>query len=228
MKTSAKNSFLLCVLFAFLLCCSPSERGVIVLCAGDSLTESSYPRFLKNILNTAGIRAKVLNFGRPGNTTGEYLSYLINNKESLAGKHPDIVCLLLGTNDIRNDHDNTSTDSVYSNLKEILSIFSQFKDPDGNKTQILLSTIPPIPDGVPFPFNSESQERALYEINPLILKIGQEEKLPVVDNTSVFLEEPNLLPEVHPTEEGYRRLAQNWFEALRPFLKDRKPEPLNP
>ena len=219
MKTSTGKALALFILFALLPACSPSQRGVIVLCAGDSLTESPYPKFLENILNTAGIRAKVFNFGRSGTTTGEYLSYLLENKEFLAGKHPDIVCLLLGTNDVRNDHDNTSSDLVYSNLKDIIAIFSRFKDPDGNKTRILLSTIPPIPDGVPFPFNSESQERVLHEINPLILKIGKEENLPVVDNTSLFLKEPHLLPEVHPTEEGYRRLAQNWFEALKPHLK---------
>lgn len=219
MKIGTGKAFVLFILFALLPACSPSQRGVIVLCAGDSLTESSYPKFLKNILNTAGIRAKVLNYGRSGNTTGEYLSYLLDNKESLSEKHPDIVCLLLGTNDVRNDQDNTSSSLVYSNLKDILAIFSQFKDPDGNKTRILLSTIPPIPDGVPFPFNTESQERTLHEINPLILQIGKEENLTVVDNTSLFLKEPGLLPEVHPTEEGYRRLAQNWFEALRPLIK---------
>ncbi len=219
MKISTGKTFALFILFALLLTCSPSQRGVIVLCAGDSLTESPYPRFLKNILSTAGIRAKILNYGRSGNTTGEYLSYLLNNKESLAEKHPDIICLLLGTNDVRNDHDRTSSDLVYSNLKTILAIFSKFKDLDGNKTQILLSTIPPIPDGVPFPFTIESQERVVNEINPLIVKIGKEENLPVVDNTTLFLKEPGLLPEVHPTEEGYRRLAQNWFEALRPLIK---------
>lgn len=219
MKTSTGKFLILLILFAFFLFCSPSQRGVIVLCAGDSLTESPYPRLLKDILISEGIRVKVLNFGRSGNTTGEYLSFLRHNRESLSKKHPDIVCLLLGTNDVRNDHDNTSSDLVYANLRDILSIFYQFKDPDGKKTRILLSTIPPIPDGVPFPFNTESQQRVFNEINPLILKIGREENLPVVDNTSLFLLEPELLPEVHPTEEGYRRLAFNWFEALKPHLK---------
>ncbi len=219
MKRSAGKSIVLMILLAFFLFCSSSQRGVIVLCAGDSLTESPYPRFLKNNLTAVGIRAKVLNFGRPGNTTGEYLNYLLNNRESLAQKHPDFVCLLLGTNDVRNDHDNTSSDFVYANLKDILEIFSQFKDPDGKRTRILLSTIPPIPDGVPFPFSTQSQERVINDINPLILKIGKEENLQVVDNTSLFFKNPDLLPEVHPTEEGYRQLAQNWFEAILPLTK---------
>ncbi len=219
MKIGAGKSFTLFILYAFLLTCSPSQRGVIVLCAGDSLTESSYPKFLKNILISEGTRAKILNFGRRGNTTGEYLNYLLNNKESLAKKHPDIVCLLLGTNDVRNDHDRTSNEQFYTNMKDIIAIFSQFKDPNGKKTRILLSTIPPIPEEVSFPFSPESQERVINEINPLILKIGKEENLPVVDNTTLFLKEPGLLPEVHPTEEGYRRLAHNWFKALQPLIK---------
>lgn len=219
MKIGAGKSFTLFILYAFLLTCSPSQRGVIVLCAGDSLTESSYPKFLKNILISEGTRAKILNFGRSGNTTGEYLNYLLNNKESLAKKHPDIVCLLLGTNDVRNDHDRTSSEQFYTNMKDIIAIFSQFKDPNGKKTRILLSTIPPIPEEVSFPFSPESQERVVNEINPLILKIGKEENLPVVDNTTLFLKEPGLLPEVHPTEEGYRRLAHNWFKALQPLIK---------
>ncbi len=219
MKIGAGKSFTLFILYAFLLTCSPSQRGVIVLCAGDSLTESSYPKFLKNILISEGTRAKILNFGRRGNTTGEYLNYLLNNKESLAKKHPDIVCLLLGTNDVRNDHDRTSNEQFYTNMKDIIAIFSQFKDPNGKKTRILLSTIPPIPEEVSFPFSPESQERVVNEINPLILKIGKEENLPVVDNTTLFLKEPGLLPEVHPTEEGYRRLAHNWFKALQPLIK---------
>lgn len=219
MKKGSRQSLILFLFFVFLLDCSSSQRGVIVLCAGDSLTESPYPQFLKDILVREGIRAKVLNYGRSGHTTGEYLSYLQKNKDFLAEKHPDIVCLLLGTNDVRVDHDNIISDAVYSNLKDIIAILSQFRDPEGRKTRILLSTIPPIPDNVPFPFTAESRERVINEINPLILKIGKEENLPVVDNTTIFLKEPGLLPEVHPTEEGYRRLALNWFEALQSTIR---------
>ena len=208
--------FLFLILY---LSCSSSQRGVIVLCAGDSLTESLYPRFLKKFFISEGIRAKVFNYGQRGHTTGEYLDYLQKNRESLAEEHPDFICILLGTNDVRNDHDRTSKEQFYTNMKDIIAIFSQFKDPDGKKSRILLSTIPPIPAGVSFPFSPESQERVTSEINPLILKIGKEEKLPVVDNTTFFINEPGLLPEVHPTEEGYGRLAQNWFKALQPLIK---------
>ncbi len=212
--------FITFFLFFFLyLSCSSSQRGVIVLCAGDSLTESPYPGFLNKFFISEGIRAKVFNYGQSGHTTGEYLGYLQKNRESLASAHPDFICILLGTNDVRNDHDRTSKEQFYTNMKDIIAIFSRFKDPDGKKSRILLSTIPPIPKDVPFPFSPESQERVSREINPLILKIGKEENLPVVDNTTLFINEPGLLPEVHPTEEGYRSLAQNWFKALLPLMK---------
>ncbi len=219
MKTRTACFITFFLLLFLYLSCSSSQRGVIVLCAGDSLTESPYPRFLKKFFISEGIRAKVFNYGQSGHTTGEYLDYLQKNKEPLASAHPDFICILLGTNDVRNDHDRTSKEQFYSNMKDIICIFSQFKDPDGKNSRILLSTIPPIPEDVPFPFSPESQSRVSREINPLILKIGKEENLPVVDNTTLFINEPNLLPEVHPNEEGYRLMAQNWFKALQLLIK---------
>ena len=219
MKTRTACFLTFFFLLFLYLSCSSSQRGVIVLCAGDSLTESPYPRFLKKIFISEGIQAKVVNYGQNGHTTGEYLGYLQKNREFLAEEHPDFICILLGTNDVRNDHDSTSKEQFYTNMKDIIAIFSQFKDPDGKKSRILLSTIPPIPEDVPFPFSPESQDRVTSEINPLILKIGKEENLPVVDNTTLFINEPGLLPEVHPTEEGYRRMAHSWFKDLQPLIK---------
>jgi len=41
-----------------------------------------------------------------------------------------------------------------------------------------------------------------------------EEKLILVDNFSIFLENPHFLPEVHPTDQGYEAMAKNWHNAL--------------
>jgi lysophospholipase L1-like esterase len=56
------------------------------------------------------------------------------------------------------------------------------------------------------------------EINPLIQKIAAEEQLALVDNYGPFLRSPELLPDVHPSSAGYRQLAQNWLDALKPLL----------
>jgi len=216
MKTS-RIKYLLPIFFLIFSCSAPT-KGVIIFCAGDSITEAAYPNFLQKILNKEKIKAKVLNYGRSGNTTGEYLNFLKNNKNTLAEKHPDFILLQLGTNDVRIDHDSTSGEKFYSNMKKILKIFQRFKNSSGKKTKILLATIPPIPEASLSPFSPKSAGRVTEEINPLIKKISAEEKIDLVDNYTLFIQSPHLLPEVHPTREGYRVLAQNWFNSLKPML----------
>jgi len=218
MNTPKKIAHSLLIIF-FLVSCSSPPKGIIILCAGDSITEADYPRFLQRILNEEGIKAKVLNYGRSGNTSGEYLRFLKKNKSTLAEEHPDFVLLQLGTNDVRLDHDSTPSDQFGLNMKKIIKIFRTFQNRSGEATRILLSLIPPIPRGSPFPFTDESSARVRDEINPLIQKICSEEKIPLVDNYSFFLKSPHLLPEVHPNKEGCRSLAQNWYNSLKPLLQ---------
>ena len=44
----------------------------------------------------------------------------------------------------------------------------------------------------------------------------------MVDNYRIFEERPDLLPGVHPTTEGFRRMAGNWYETIRKIIKERK------
>lgn len=206
----------LCLLiFALLSSCSSSPKSYIIFCAGDSLTEVGYPRFLKSILKRDGIRAKVSNQGKSGFTSREYLVYLTENRTALAKNQPDFILLQLGTNDVRTDHDHTSADEFYANMKQIIRLFRDFTTRSGKDPHILLATIPPVPDDTPFPFTPVSAERVEQEINPLIQKLAQEEKLSLVDNFSVFLDNPHLLPEVHPSDQGYEAMAKNWHKVLK-------------
>ena len=219
MKTKIHSVFLL---FFFLLAsCSAPPTGIIILCAGDSITAADYPYFLHKMMKKEGIRAKVLNYGRSGFTSGEYLSFLVRKKESLSAERPDFILLQLGTNDVRVDHDSTSREEFYLNMKEIIRIFRGFRNRTRKKSEILLATIPPIPDSSLFPFTSESQARITEEINPFLKKISSEERVVLVDNFNLFIRSPHLLPEVHPSREGYRYLAQNWYNALKPLLSKR-------
>lgn len=198
--------------------CSSPFQGIIVLCAGDSITEASYPRYLQKILNKESIKVKVLNYGLSGYTSSEYLNFLEKNKNKLAAHYPDFVLLQLGTNDVRVDYDSTQAGQFYQNMKKIISIFYEFESHSTRKTRILLATIPPIPEASFYPWTSESRRRVEDEINPLIKKICCEEKLDLVDNYSLFLRFPHLLPEVHPSKDGYKKLAQNWYMVLKPLL----------
>ncbi|MEW5900166.1 MAG: SGNH/GDSL hydrolase family protein [Acidobacteriota bacterium] len=208
---------LLAFLF-FLSSCISRPQGVIILCAGDSLTDSEYPRHLHRLLGREGRSSKVLNYGRKGSTSGEYLRFLQDQQSVLAEKHPDFVLLQLGTNDVRVDGDFATAGEFGRNLGEIITVFGRFTNRRGERTQILLATIPPLPETLAFPFGPQSRERVVAEINPVIRRLAAERQLALVDNFSLFLRFPELLPDVHPTSEGYRRLAENWHEALEPLL----------
>jgi len=211
-KKEAGLILMLGILFCF---CSPSPKNTIILCAGDSITEAGYPRYLQKIFKNEGIKVKILNQGKSGHNSREYLTFLEKNQDALSVSTPDFVLLQLGTNDVRIDHDQTSANDFYNNMKQIISLLRRLKTRAGKKTLILLASIPPIPENIPFPFAPESGKRVEEEINPLIQKIALEEKIPLVDNHSLFLQSPHLLPDIHPSQEGYRSLAQNWFKALK-------------
>jgi len=215
-----KISKFLIIFFLILISgCHANRKTFIIFCAGDSITNSSYPFHLKKILLSSGIKAKVYNFGRNGNNSGQYLRFLIRNKDWMKEKYPDFILLQLGTNDIRMDSDFTPTHRFYLNMKKIISIFKKFKNHEEKNTKILIATIPPLPPEIKFPFTEKSRERIKKEINPTIRKIAVEEDLILVDNYSLFIKNPHLLPNVHPNEEGYKAMAKNWYSELKKLIK---------
>jgi len=204
--------------FFFSFCSSPS-RGVIILCAGDSITAEAYPHFLQQLLNREGIRAKVLNYGRSGNASGEYRRFLEENGAWLKKKRPDFILLQLGTNDVRVDGDHADTDAFAANMKAILEVLGGFSDRTGRPSRVLLATIPLVPANTPLPFSPESSRRVTAEINPAIRSLASAAGIPLVDNHALFAGRPDLLPGIHPSRDGYRLLASNWLAALRPLLR---------
>jgi lysophospholipase L1-like esterase len=204
--------------FFFSFCSSPS-RGVIILCAGDSITAEAYPHFLQQLLNREGIRAKVLNYGRSGNASGEYRRFLEENEAWLKKKQPDFILLQLGTNDVRVDGDHADTAAFAANMKAILAVLGGFNDRTGRPSRVLLATIPPVPANTPLPFSPESSRRVPAEINPAIRALSSAAGIPLVDNHALFAGRPDLLPGIHPSRDGYRLLAANWLAAVRPLLR---------
>jgi len=204
------------ILFSF---CSSKPQGFIFLCVGDSITAADYPRFLQRQFDQDGVLAKVLNYGRSGNTSGEYLAFLEKNASRLAEEHPDFILIQLGTNDLREDLDYTSTTQFSENMKNIIDIFSGFNTRLGKTPQCLIATISPIPDNYSFPFTEDSQRRVKEEINPAIKQIAFDKGLVLVDNYTPLLDQSQYLPEVHPSREGYKQIAKNWHDSLKPLIR---------
>ena len=203
----------------FVSVCASAPRGVVVFCAGDSITAGGYPHFLQRLFNGEGLRARVLNYGRSGFTSGQYLDFLERNTDRLKAERPDFVLIQLGTSDVRVDADHTPTDVYRSQMMKIIAVFRGFRSRSGKAPGILLATIPSVPKETPFPFAPESAERISAEINPVVRSIAAKENLPLVDNFGLFLDRPDLLPDVHPSNDGYRVLAGNWFSALKLLIR---------
>jgi lysophospholipase L1-like esterase len=203
------------VFSALLFSCHKAPRNFIILCAGDSITAQGYPRPLGLLLRKNGIKARVLNFGRSGNTSAEYLGFVKANLGKIGAAFPDIVLIELGTNDVRLDGDRVPTEAFERNLREVVTLFGGLATRTGSRPVLYLATIPPIPEGMVFPFGPESRRRVTEEINPAIRRVAEESGIFLVDNHKVFRAAPGLLPGVHPSPEGYQAMAKNWYEAIR-------------
>ncbi|MGQ9471645.1 MAG: SGNH/GDSL hydrolase family protein [Candidatus Aminicenantales bacterium] len=206
-------------LILLLTACRYHPPSYILLAAGDSLTAEGYPDYLRRLLQEQGYRVKIYNFGRSGYNTSEYLAYLRSKGEEFRALNPDFILVELGTNDVRVDGDHNSSVTYKANMREILRIFSSFKTRWGESSRILLALIPPLPEGVAYPFSPESGVRVEEEINPTLKRLAGELHLSLVDHWQLFMAKPELLPDVHPTEEGYREMARVWAEALLPYLR---------
>ncbi len=200
---------------------SNRESHFDILCVGDSITTSPYGDYTKHLsdfINTKDIKLKVYSGARPGNTTGEYLKYL-KRSNLLKKTTPNYVIVMLGTNDVRKDRDNTPTHKFIKNMKEIIKITKNHKNPDGSKPIIFIATIPPIFNIDLNPFNETSKTRIDKEIVPSIKKIAKEEKINLIDIYTFFKNKPELLPGIHPNQDGYYSIAKFIFKNILPYIK---------
>jgi lysophospholipase L1-like esterase len=189
----------------------------VILCAGDSITAASYPKHLKALLARDGLPVQVINAGVRGDSSAEYIRFL-ERSQIIERTDPDWVLLQLGTNDLRIDSHATTTEQFRKNLEAILNRIAQHRNHDGSSPQIILATIPPIPVEVRWHFNAGSRVRVEAEINPAIRDIARQRELILADNHALFAGRPELLPEIHPSEKGYRMLAEAWHRILAPLL----------
>ncbi len=121
---------------------------------------------------------------------------------------PKIILLLIGTNDIEQNFDVPNAPNRLSALVD--QIFSRIPD-----ATILVASIPPINDPKLNPQVNTYNATIQGMVNQ---KISQGKKAVFVDVYSVitFKDIPDT---VHPTLEGYNKIAQAWFDKLLPLLQ---------
>ena len=197
-----------------------------LLCIGDSVTESeygSYTGYLETFFKKAEFRVRVYSRAKPGNTSGEYLKYL-EESNLIKEINPDITVIMLGTNDVRTDSDNTSVENFKKNMSKIIKTVKRHKNPDGSKTNIFIATVPPIFKIDLRVFNQYSKARIKEEINPAIKELAKQEGIILLNINGLFLKNPHLLPGIHPNKEGYLQIAKFIFKKVLSYIKGSPPE----
>ena len=122
----------------------------------------------------------------------------------LDDSQPDVVLLTIGTNDILRDDNIEEAPSRLNDLIDQITSHS----PD---TQVIVSSIPPIT-------RTEEQQQQVIEFNSYIpgivdSKVEQGKNVYFVDTYS-DLTFDDLEDGVHPTQEGYNKVANSWYDGI--------------
>ena len=192
-----------------------------VACVGDSITygcgvkhwsKNAYPAVLGRLL---GKDDCVINFGYSARTASLKGDYPYENddlyRQSLDFQ-PDVVVLMLGTNDSK-PYNWQGAQSYTEDCRRLIRAYQDLP----SHPQIFLVTPPPAwsLNGKPVQYDISAQVIE-QEIRPALIALAQEEELPLIDVFSVFSGHPELFPDgVHPNAEGARLLAETVYEAIR-------------
>ncbi len=182
-------------------------RSIRVACVGDSITElSTYPTDLQELL---GSTYYVREFGVAGTTvlTGTYHPYIYQNRFQASKVFlPDIVVIMLGTNDARVD-----------NYQYIVNFTADYKQLIGelqaleSNPRIILVKPPPI-----FENNLDLRNENLLEgIIPGIEQVAEELALTLIDAYMPLDGHPEYFVDgVHPNYDGASIIAGEVYKAF--------------
>jgi lysophospholipase L1-like esterase len=165
-------------------------------------TSNNYPNILQGQLRALNPAWRVVNRGVPGERTSEGVRRL---PSILKADQPGFILIMEGTNDASAE---LRPDLIVGNLEAMVLAAK------GNKTIPVLGTIPPN-------FRNDPQAQDIIsKANPQIRTIAQVQQIVLAEifdgmnDRSLFGQSPDRDP-LHPNEEGYRVMANIWFEAMK-------------
>lgn len=185
-----------------------ASGGIVrVACVGDSITAfSGYPTDLQALLGNGSL---VGNFGVSGSTVslGSIEPYMHENATAVAASfQPNIVVILLGTNDARADV-YPYTGNFTADYKLLISQFQQQE----SHPKIYLAIPPPVYENS----INISSSHLTEDIIPLVRQVAQENGLPLIDTYTPLLNHPDYFVDgVHPNPTGAQVIAQTIYQAI--------------
>jgi acyl-CoA thioesterase-1 len=216
-----KSLILSVSMMVFMLGCGsdvniPSKDDpILVACVGDSITEGvgvedpsveSYPAQLNDLI---GDTWDVSNFGHESATAIKEgsVSYW-NTNEYVASQQlqPDIVVIMLGTNDMR-DVNIENTDLFVEDYSELIESYKA------------LSSAPTVYICLPPPSYDDAygitNERITEVLIPMLIEVANENNVGVIDVYSALENREDLFPDtLHPNAEGAGIIAQTVYSVI--------------
>lgn len=212
----AKTGFasLLClVLFA----CRAEPPSLVLCCAGDSIMRPMPPYF-RQLLHSPERRLVLHEWAQGGLSTSTYLGFYGEIAASRRRVRPHAILLQIGTNDVRPILEGRCTVADFeSNLSTILGEFGKYRSPAGNRSALLVATVPLFSAAAA---DAAGNSLVVSRLNPAVRKAARAAGAEVVDNFEILKNEPGLYdPDgVHPNPLGEAALARSWARSLRALL----------
>jgi acyl-CoA thioesterase I len=211
MKVLAFGSLIItllsCIMVFSVATTNCAAKQIRVACVGDSITEGSgYPNKLNLLL---GSNYLVGNFGVSGSTVSldSKKPYLNEHKfQEAMNFHPDIVVMMLGTNDA-NPEISPNEDSFETDYSQLITDFEHL---DGRQL-IWIVKSPPI-------FANNSSYNNTYLESTVLLEIdelAEQMSLPTVDVYSALGNHSDCFMDgVHPNSDGAALIASDIYDAI--------------
>lgn len=175
-------------------------------CVGDSLTGSPgcWPEPVARLL---GPRWEVQNFGLGGGTIlsfGDY-PYLSLTLPDVLAYAPDVVVVLLGTNDSKPRHWYYQKEVA----RDYRQLLAELKGLESSPR--IWGCLPP----PAFPGQWGIDDQRLREMQPLIRRVARKMGVPLIDLYTPFVGRPERFPDqIHPDEEASQEIAWYIYHAL--------------
>ena len=189
--------------------------GASITFGVGSSTGNGYRENLRQKLQQAGVSIDYVGSQSSGNSTdreneghpGWRIDEVANQTDSWMSTYaPDVILLNVGTNDINQDYDLPNAPNRLAALIDKISA-------DRPTAQIMVSTLVPSGD----PGRNVKVDAFNADVRTLVAQKGGRVHLvdvnravPVSDLTS---------DKIHPNDAGFAKMADSWFQALRPLLR---------
>jgi acyl-CoA thioesterase-1 len=200
-----------CVFLLFLLW--NCEKSHVIVCFGDSLTagkgaerSEAWPALIQK-----RIKAGVINAGKDGDSTLDALARI----EEVLFQKPDTVIVEFGANDILDAFHETRVPNLEELRKNLGAIVEKLKS--RSKIYVVKFYSPQMVAD----FSGGSGE-LLAALDGLFDSLGAEYGVGIIGGIwdGVWGDPSLMSDDIHPNAAGYRIMADNYFNALEPYLKE--------